>query len=86
MSDETVAGSNGSIPTKEKIEMYSDRAEVEALRIEQRNMVRNWFSHEKEFNKKYARAKKLAALKYDRKIEELRQRAGSLIAHFIYRF
>ena len=79
MSDETVAGSNGSIPTKEKIEMYSDWAEVEALRIEQRNMVRNWFSHEKEFNKKYARAKKLAALKYDRKIEELRQRAGSLI-------
>lgn len=79
MSDETVAGSKGSIPVEAKIKMYSCRAEIAAKQVKERNGVRNWFKSQKEFNKKYARAKKLAALKYDRKIEELRQRAGSLI-------
>lgn len=36
MSDETVAGSRGSIPVEDKIKMYSYRAEIEAMRIKEK--------------------------------------------------
>ena len=81
MSDETVAGSRGSIPAEEKIEMYGNRAKLEAERIRDANSIHNLnrMMHKTGEYKRYALAKKLADLKYDRKIEELRQRAGSMI-------
>ena len=81
MSDETVAGSKKPIPVEEKIKMYGNRAKMEAVRIEDSDNIRKFDEamHDTKEYKRYARAKKLADLKYDRKIEELRQRAGSMI-------
>ena len=80
MSDETAA-CKGSIPVEEKIKMYGNRAKLEAERIRDANSIRNLnrMMHKTGEYKRYALAKKLADLKYDRKIEELRQRAGSMI-------
>ena len=81
MGDETVTGSKGSIPVEEKIKMYGNRAKMEAVRIEDSDNIRKFDEamHDTREYKRYARAKKLADLKYDRKIEELRQRASSMI-------
>lgn len=81
MSDETVAGSKKPIPAEEKIKMYGNRAKMEAVRIEDSDNIRKFDEamHDTREYKRYARAKKLADLKYDRKIEELRQRASSMI-------
>lgn len=54
---------------------------MEAVRIEDGDNIRKFDEamHDTKEYKRYARAKKLADLKYDRKIEELRQRTGSMI-------
>lgn len=42
MSDETTAGSKGSIPVEEKIKMYGNRAKMEAVRIKDGNNIRKF--------------------------------------------